>query len=163
MSNQNNKSPNILQAILGIGAVALLLDALFGKDDYQKKSKKRVFISFSKKDEKYRDYLVKQAKSERSPFEFMDMSVKQPWQESVWKQKCRSKIKSCDGMIVLLSRNTYHSKGARWEIKCAREEGVPLIGMHVKKDDVGSVPPELRGKKIITWSWDNLDSAINRF
>jgi hypothetical protein len=29
-------------------------------------------------------------------------------------------------MIVLLSKNTWHSSGARWEIKCARKEGIPI-------------------------------------
>ncbi len=88
--------------ILGVGAVALLLKALFeDEEDSGREIKKRVFISFAIEDEQYRDYLVKQAKDERSPFTFVDMSVKQPWDEKIWKQKCRSKIKSCNGMIVL--------------------------------------------------------------
>jgi hypothetical protein len=65
-------------------------------------------------------------------------------------------------MIVLLSKNTWHSSGARWEIKCAIEEGVPVIGMHVKKKDKGAIPPELKGKKIIEWTWDNLEKTINK-
>lgn len=66
-------------------------------------------------------------------------------------------------MIVLLRKNTWHASGARWEIKCAKEEGVPVIGMHVKKNDKGAKPPELNGKKVIDWSWDNLDETINKF
>jgi hypothetical protein len=63
-------------------------------------------------------------------------------------------------MIVLLSKNTLHSKGARWEIKCAREEGVQVIGMHIKKNDKGAVPPELKGCRIIEWSWKNLEKIL---
>lgn len=149
--------------ILGAGAVALLLKALFeDEEDTGKEIKKRIFISFAIEDEQYRYFLVSQAKNERSPFTFVDMSVKQPWNEKVWKQKCRTKIKSCDGMIVLLSKNTWHSSGARWEIKCAREEGIPVIGMHIKKNDQGAIPPELKGKKVITWSWDNLSKVIKK-
>ncbi len=147
--------------IIGAGAVALLLQALFEDEkDSVKEIKKRIFISFAIEDEQYRDYLVTQAKNERSPFSFVDMSVKQPWDEKVWKEKCCTKIKSCDGMIVLLSKNTWHSSGARWEIKCAKDEGVPVIGMHIKKNDKGAIPPELKGKKIITWSWDNLKNIL---
>jgi hypothetical protein len=147
--------------ILGAGAIAILAKALFEEDDVQVE-KKRIFISFAIEDEKYRDFLVKQAKLDKSPFTFTDMSVKQPWSEAEWKKRCRTKIKRCDGMIVLLSKNTWHSSGARWEIKCAIEEGVPVIGMHVKKKDKGAIPPELKGKKIIEWTWDNLEKTINK-
>ncbi len=147
--------------ILGAGAIAILAKALFEEDDVQVE-KKRIFISFAIEDEKYRDFLVKQAKLDKSPFTFTDMSVKQPWSEAEWKKRCRTKIKRCDGMIVLLSKNTWHSSGARWEIKCAIEQGVPVIGMHVKKNDKGAIPPELKGKKIIEWTWDNLEKTINK-
>ncbi len=108
------KKSNMWPVILGAGAVALLLKALFeDEEESNKEIKKRIFISFAIEDEKYRDFLVAQAKNERSPFTFVDMSVKQPWDEQIWKQKCRTKIKYCDGMIVLLSKNTWHSNGAR--------------------------------------------------
>lgn len=90
------------------------------------------------------------------------MSVKQPWSEGEWKKHCRTKIKRCDGMIVLLSKNTWYSSGSRWEIKCAKEEGIPVIGMHVKKNDKGAIPPELKGKRIIEWTWDNLEKSLNK-
>ena len=83
--------------IIGTGAVAvaLLLKALFeDEEDSGKEVKKRIFISFAIEDEQYRNFLVAQAKNERSPFTFVDMSVKQPWDEKNWKQKCRTKIKS---------------------------------------------------------------------
>ena len=147
--------------IIGAGAVFYLLKELI-TDEKQtnKKENKRVFVSFAKEDEQYRDYLVKQAKSDRSPFTFVDMSVKKPWDEKEWKKKCRTKIKSCDGLIVLLSKRTWHSSGSRWEIKCAVEEGITTIGMHIKKNDKGAIPPELKGKNVITWSWENLSKAI---
>lgn len=123
---------------------------------------KRIFISFAVEDKIYRDYLVSQAKSKKSPFEFVDMSVKRSWRKSVWQQRCRTKIKRCHGVIALLSKKTYHAGGARWEMKCAKEEKKPLIGMHIKKKkkDRGNIPPELKGKKIISWSWDNLENFI---
>lgn len=60
------------------------------------------------------------------------MSVKQKWNESEWKKKCRTKIKRCDGVIALLSKNIYIAGGARWEMKCAIEEKVKIIGKHIK-------------------------------
>lgn len=129
---------------------------LFGTDEGKAERKKRVFISFAIEDVEYRDYLVEQAKSNRSPFEFIDMSVKTKWKESEWKERCRTKIKGCDGVIALISKNTHKAAGARWEIKCAREEGVKIIGMQIKKNDQGAIPIELKGKQVILWNWKNL-------
>jgi len=101
---------------------------------------KRIFIAFAVEDKFARDNLVFQAKLQRNvPFEFMDMSVKDPWDFS-WKTNCRTKIKGCDGVIAFISRNTPKAEGACWEIKCAREEGIPIIGVWVHKDDACGKP-----------------------
>jgi hypothetical protein len=88
------------------------------------------------------------------------MSVKESWDETEWKKKCRTKIKRCHCVIVLLSKNAWHSSGARWEIKCAKEEGIRIVGMHIKKNDKGAIPPELDGCKTIIWSWDNFEKFL---
>ena len=87
------------------------LDWLFGKDESKKEARKRLFISFAIEDTVYRDHLVYQVRNGRSPFDFVDMSVKEPWNEEEWKNKCRTKTKRCDCVIVLLSKNTWHSSG----------------------------------------------------
>lgn len=138
-----------------------LFDFLFGKSEPEKPKRKSVFISFAIEDVEYRDHLVNQARNNRSPFDFVDMSVKKKWKQSEWQKRCRTKIKRCDGVIALLSKNTYQAGGARWEMKCAREEGVKIIGMHIRKNDKGATPPELQGKRVITWSWDNLEKFVN--
>jgi hypothetical protein len=135
---------------------------LFGNDDTDKVKRKRVFISFAIEDVVYRDYLVNQARKKHSPFDFIDMSVKKEWKQKEWRDRCRAKIKRCDGVIALLSKNTHKANGARWEIKCAREEGVKITGMHIKKNDKGAIPTELQGEKVILWSWNNLEKFINQ-
>ncbi len=168
MNDNKVKTENLLiPIVLGIGVVALIAK-LFSKsksEDYSESKivslrGKKIFISFAKEDEKYRDYLVDQAKRSNSPFDFIDMSVKRPWKEYEWKEKCRRKIKKCDGMIVLISKKTWNSSGARWEIKCAKEENIDIVGMHIQKNNKGSVPPELKGKRIIEWTWKNLERTI---
>lgn len=122
---------------------------------------KRIFISFTVPEDTYaRDFLVGQARKKESPFEFVDMSVKEPWSNS-WKTSCRTKIKGCDGVVALLSKKTINSNGARWEMNCAVEEGIPIIGIHIQSDDKGTIPPEIKGKKIINWTWDGIASFIN--
>ncbi len=65
---------------------------------------KRIFISFVKEDIRLRDLLRGQARNENSSFEYVDMSVKQPW-DSQWKTNCRTRIKGCDGMIAIISQS----------------------------------------------------------
>ena len=121
----------------------------------------RVFISFAAPEDAYaRDFLVQQARDDRSPFEFVDMSVKEPWDDK-WKTRCRTKIRGCDGAIAVLSKKTWNAEGARWEMNCAVEEGIPIIGVHIHKDDKGAIPPELRGKKVIEWTWAGIKTFLD--
>jgi len=140
-----------------------LLNWLFGdyKEEKNKEGRKRVFVSFASEDEKYRTFLVNQARSHKSPFDFIDMSVKVPYNDEEWKERCRTKIKRSHGLIVLLSKKTYHSSGVRFEIKCAKEEEKPIIGMYIKKGEKIGTLPELKGKKKVNWNWNNLESFIN--
>jgi hypothetical protein len=123
--------------------------------------KKRIFISFAIEDKTYRDFLVGQARNELSSFEFVDMSVKQPW-DNAWKTNCRMRIKGCDGTIALVSKNTSKADGQIWEIKCSKEERIPVRGIYVNSDDKPArLPIELDGVRITNWTWSNITSFIN--
>jgi hypothetical protein len=119
----------------------------------------RIFISFAIEDAFYRTGLSNQAKDERSPFSFTDMSVKEAW-DTQWKTKCRTKIKGCDGMIVLLSKNIKNADGALWEIECAKEENIPLIGLYIHTDD-HYYPNEMLGINKVSWTWSNISKFLD--
>jgi antiphage defense system Thoeris ThsB-like protein len=146
--------------IIGLAALGYLFNKVFIEDDSGKK--KRVFISFAVEDKKFRDFLIAQSKNPKSNFDFVDMSVYKAWKNKEWKLKCRNKIKSCDGIIVLLSKNIWKAGGARWEMKCASEEDIPVIGIHIYKNNKGAIPPELDGN-VYEWTWGNLEESINSF
>lgn len=120
--------------------------------------KPRVFISFAIEDEKYRDLLVGQACNPRCPFDFVDMSLKQPFDEK-WKTQCRQRIRGCHGVIGLISGHTMRAQGARWEINCAKEEGKPILGIYLR----GRVqaPPEYDRVRKVEWDWDEIFRFIN--
>lgn len=120
---------------------------------------KRIFISFAIEDVRYRDFLVGQARNENSPFEFVDMSVKEPWKID-WKARCRTKIKGCDGVIGLISKNTPQAAGEIFELECAYEENIPVMLMYINNDRP-SLPSSLSGKRVNIWSWDNIKNFIN--
>ena len=123
-------------------------------------AKKRVFISFAIEDVRLRDLLVGQSKNDNSPFEFVDMSVKEPW-DSAWKTNCRTKIKGCDGMLIIVSSNTKNASGQLWEINCAKEEGIRRLGIWgYQNDRPSSLPSELKDVKIVDWTWDNIAKWI---
>jgi hypothetical protein len=124
-------------------------------------SNHRIFVSFAIEDIRYRDLLVGQARHDRSPFSFVDMSVKEPW-DSMWKTNCRSKIRGCDGVIALVSKNTAKGTGALWEISCAKEETVPVRGIYIQSDDKPSIlPTELSGVRVVDWTWSGIKSFLD--
>ncbi len=138
-----------------------LLKWLFGAENNAPERRKKIFISFAIEDIEYRDHLVGQARKKHSPFDFIDMSVKKKWKQNEWKDRCRTKIKKCDGVIALLSKNTHRAGGARWEMKCAKEEKVEIIGMHIFKKNKGAIPAELKDRRVVEWSWENLEEFVN--
>ena len=124
-------------------------------------TKNRIFISFAIEDEGIRTLLVGQAHHEKSPFSFVDMSVKEPW-DANWKTNCRSKIKGCDGVIALVSKNTIKATGALWEVACAKDEGIPIRGIFIDKSDKPyPLPTEFNGVMVVEWTWPNIEAFIN--
>ncbi|WP_315812434.1 MULTISPECIES: TIR domain-containing protein [unclassified Bradyrhizobium] len=118
--------------------------------------KKVVFVAFAIEDERQRDFLKGQALNTASPFEYIDMSVKEAY-ETDWKEKVRTRIKRSDGVIVLVSKNSLKSSGQKWEIDCAREEKKKVRGIWAYTDD----RTKLEGVNTAVWTWDNITSFIN--
>lgn len=119
-------------------------------------STKVVFIAFAIEDERQRDFLKGQSLSPRAPYEFVDMSVKQPYDKD-WKDKVRTRIKRSHGVIVLVSKNSLSSSGQKWEIECAKEEGKPIRGIWAYSDDRTTIT----GVSTYTWTDHNISTFID--
>lgn len=122
---------------------------------------KKVFTSFAIEDVRLRDLFVGQAKHDKVPYEFVDMSVKQPW-DSEWKTKCRTRIRGCSAVIVLITKNLKQASGAIWEIKCAKEENKPILGVYVGEATIFDSPAELNNIKKVNWTWVNIAEFVNK-
>lgn len=120
----------------------------------------RIFVSFAIEDETIKRLFTGQAKHDNVPYEFVDMSVKQPW-DSAWKTNCRTRIRSCDGVIVLITKHLKNADGALWEIRCAKEEKIPIIGVYMKDATILDSPTELDGIKKISWTWLGIANFVN--
>jgi hypothetical protein len=118
--------------------------------------KKVVFVAFAIEDEASRNLLKGQALLTASPFEYIDMSVKEAY-ESDWKEKVRTRIRRSAGVIALISKNSLNSSGQKWEIQCARDEGKPVLGMWINKDDRTAV----NGVNTVAWDWNAIAKFID--
>jgi hypothetical protein len=118
--------------------------------------KKTVFIAFAMEDKSQRDFLKGQSLNTSTPFEFIDMSVKEPY-ESEWKKKVRTRIRRSDGVLALISSNSKTSSGQKWEIACAKEESVKLRGIWAYSDDRTNV----EGVNTMIWNWKNIEKWID--
>ncbi len=121
---------------------------------------KRIFTSFAIEDVRMRDLFVGQARHEKVPYDLVDMSVKEPW-SSAWKTNCRTKIKGCDGVVVLISKNLKNGEGALWEINCAKEERIPILGVYMTDCTSLDAPKELNGLRKVTWTWAKIADFVN--
>lgn len=118
--------------------------------------KKTVFVAFAIEDERQRDFLKGQSLGPRSPYEFIDMSVKEPY-DSGWKDRVRTRIRRSDGVIVLVSKNSLSSSGQKWEMQCAKEEGKPIRGIWAYSSD----RTVIAGVSTVAWSDVNISSFID--
>lgn len=122
----------------------------------------RAFISFAVEDDWARTLLVGQSKHEDTPFDLADFSLHKPF-DNAWKTQTRPRIKGCDVVIVLIGKGTHAAEGVLWEIKAAKEEGVPIFGVHIDKADKGRKPGSLSfGIPVINWSWDGIARQIKK-
>jgi hypothetical protein len=121
---------------------------------------KVVFVAFAIEDKAARDLLRGQSLHTDCPFEYVDMSVKEPY-DNGWKDRVRTRIRRSDGVIALVSKNTLTSTGEKWEIGCSIEEKRPLLGVWAYRED-RTKPDVLAGKPLIAWSWDGIAAFISR-
>lgn len=119
-------------------------------------NQKVVFIAFAIEDERQRDFLKGQSLHPRAPYEFVDMSVKEPY-SSEWKERVRTRIRRSDGVIALVSTNSLTSSGQKWEIACAKEEKKKVRGIWAYTND----RTNLEGVNTFVWSDQNISDFID--
>lgn len=119
---------------------------------------KSVFIAFSMDDEASRNLFTGQRTNDGTPFEYIDLSVKERY-DTDWKTKVTTRIRRSDGVIALISKNTPSSEGELWEIATAFAEGKPLLGIWL--GDYRTKPSEMGTAPCKIWTWDNVNDFID--
>ncbi|KAB2801012.1 hypothetical protein F9K87_06145 [Brucella anthropi] len=118
--------------------------------------KKVIFVAFAIEDVRIRDFIKGQSLHTDSPFEYIDMSVKEAYDDE-WKKKVRTRILRSDGVLAIVSANSLTSTGQKWEIKCAQELGVPIRGIWAYKEDRTAIS----GLNTMVWTWPNIGNWID--
>ena len=117
---------------------------------------KTIFVAFAIEDERQRDFLKGQSLNTNSPFEYIDMSVKEPY-KTEWKDRVRTRIRRSDGVIALVSKNSLTSNGEKWEIACAKEESRKILGIKAYTNDNSMI----EGIRTVAWTWKAIEDFIN--
>lgn len=118
--------------------------------------KKFIFVAFAIEDVRIRNMIKGQSLHTDSPFEYVDMSVKEAYDEE-WKKKVRTRILRSDGVLVIVSKNSLNSSGQKWEIQCAKEEKKKIRGIWAYKED----RTDLSGVNTMVWTWPNITAWID--
>jgi hypothetical protein len=125
-------------------------------------AKKRAFISFDyDHDLELKNLLIGQAKNPDSPFDIVDMSIKEAISKE-WKEKARTRIKGCDVMIVICGEFTNSASGVAAELSIAQEVYASYFLLWGRSDKTCVKPTSAKSSdKIYQWTWDNLKRLIN--
>jgi hypothetical protein len=117
---------------------------------------KVIFVAFAIEDERIRDLIKGQALHTKTPFEYIDMSVKEAYDEE-WKKRVTTRIRRSHGVLAIVTKNSLTSTGQKWEIQCAKDEKKPLRGIWAFEAD----NTDLVGVKTMAWTWENIATWID--
>jgi len=98
-----------------------------------------------------RDFLAQHARDKRIPFEFIDYSIKEPF-ESQWKTNAKGRIAKSKGTIVLIGPSTAGAEAVLWEITETTRQGHPLFGIQINRDKTYLTPRGIN--RTIRWDFD---------
>ena len=125
-------------------------------------ARRRVFISFHVEDEAQVGLLRHQAKDEKYDIDFIDYSVKEPF-DNRWKTRCTERIKQTSVFICMIGPETHKREAVLWEINKAYELGKKVIGVRIYKDRNDKIPKPLKDNnaKIMYWNLSDISEELD--
>lgn len=123
-------------------------------------AKKKVFVSFDfDNDKTLKEFIIGQAKLADSPFEVIDVSLKEAAPEQSWLEKARAAISRADVFIVMLGSKTRNAPGVLKEVKIAIELNKAKFQIIGYKDgpEGWAVP---NAGRVYKWDWENLKKLL---
>jgi hypothetical protein len=127
---------------------------------------KRVFVSFSSQDARYRDLLIGQARHQGTQFVLVDRSDggavdhHESADNESSEESHRIGIRDCDGVLALISANTPHARGQLSELRWAFEAALPVLLIFVSEARPRWLPALLKNRRIVSWSWESISNFL---
>jgi len=130
--------------------------------------RRRAFISFRVEDKTLVDYLRGQAKNTNSDLDFIDMSLKVPFDSKnaeYIKQGIRARIKQCSVTVVMATDDTHKSDWVNWEIGETIRQGKGVVVIDKRSNPSSKLPVAVaenkKNIKIVPWKHKEIMDAIN--
>jgi DNA-directed RNA polymerase subunit L len=130
-----------------------------------KPQRRSVFISFTSEDLTLVNFLRGQAKNDNSNLDFVDRSLKEPYDsqnEEYIKRGIRERIRQASVTVCFLTDNTTDSKWVDWEIRESINQGKGIVAMYHGEKPPSRLPPSIKENKIklVAWRQSALNAAI---
>jgi len=123
-------------------------------------SKARVFVSFDfDNDRPLKDFIVGQSRLPDSPFEIVDMSLKEAAPTPTWERKARDAIKRSDLVLVMVGRQAWRAPGVLKEVRMARQENIRIVQM-IGYSDLTNPTRVPNAGTLYRWSWPTLKKTF---
>ncbi|HJZ04787.1 MAG TPA: TIR domain-containing protein [Patescibacteria group bacterium] len=126
--------------------------------------RRNVFISFAYEDIDEVNLLRGQAKNEKSPIDFNDWSVSEPFDSDrapYIKQKISERIAQSSLTVVYLSDKTQKSSWVKWEIEESLKRGKHVIGVF-SGNTYPKLPTIFKKHRIKCVPWNKLADTLDR-
>jgi hypothetical protein len=128
--------------------------------------RRRVFLSFKGEDKTIVDLFRGQAKNENSDLDFIDFSLRAPFNSEnaeYIRSGIRERIKQSSVTIVCLTEDTHTSEWVDWEIRESIRLGKGVIGVRMKDDASIKTPKAMEENrcKVVNWNHEEIRQAMN--
>lgn len=120
--------------------------------------RRRVFLSFRGENKNLVDLFRGQAKNKDSDLDFIDVSLRVPFNSEnakYIKRGIRERIKRSSVTIVLIGETSHESEWIDWEIRESLRLGKGVIAVKLKSDSGLKIPRALIDNGITPLPWDH--------
>lgn len=123
-------------------------------------AKTKLFVSYDFDNDKIlKEFIIEQARNADSPFDVMDVSLKEAAPQKEWEDKARAAISRADKFMVMLGSTTARAPGVLKEVQMAIELGKSKFQVIGYKDGSASWAVPGAGTTY-EWNWENLKRLL---
>jgi len=130
--------------------------------------RRRVYISFRSEDIDIANLFRGQAKNEYSDLEFIDFSLKVPFNSEnaeYIKRGIRERITQSSVTVVLVTDSTYQSEWVNWEIEESLRLNKGVVVIDHRNNPASRMPVVVSQNtnqiKVVSWNHEEINNAIN--